>query len=145
MTLDDSVPHRWFDLAAEHDHRSGEWPRVDGEWPSAGAGNATSDDLDQERSRLEAEIAAAKARTAAARHRIASNEAEIRTALRAEIAESQQRVVEMERQHGVALSMIRDSAKDEVARVLADARRQIADMQRHNPSTTVAETVAHVG
>lgn len=72
-----------------------------------------------ERARLVAEVAAANARTAAARERVAAREAEVRAALHAELVASRELLAEMERQHDVAIAMIRSAAQAEVERILA--------------------------
>ena len=91
------------------------WPPASNSWP----GDAP-DEVELERARLEAEIAATKAQAAAARRR----DTEIRAALHAEVVALQQRVAEMEQQHDMDLVQIREDAQAEVARILSDARRR---------------------
>ena len=86
----------------------------------------TLDDLDAERARLEAEIAAANARTAAAKDRAAARDAEVSAALHAELVASREELAEIERQHEVALAMVRTAAQAEVERILAVAHHPSA-------------------
>ena len=97
------------------------WPPAEDGWPAA-----QPDEFDRERSRLEAEIAVAKARTAVARHRVAQREAEVHAALRAEILDSQEQLAEMERDHESAVTAVREAARVEAARIIATAREQLA-------------------
>jgi L-rhamnose isomerase len=92
--------------------------------PHAADPDPSLDYVAAERARLEAEIAAAKARTAAAKERAASRELELRAALHTELVTSRESLAELERQHEVAIAMVRSAAKAEVERILADARRQ---------------------
>ena len=85
-------------------------------WP-----DVTRDELDAERVRLEAEIATAKSRAASARHRAALRDAEMRDALRAEIAASKESLTAMEREHDTTIAMVRGAAQAEVDRILAAA------------------------
>lgn len=84
------------------------------------------DELETERAGLEAEIAAARARTAAAKHRAAQRDAEMRAALRVELEASKDALADMEREHAVAIALVREAADVEVAEILAAARRQVA-------------------
>ena len=87
---------------------------------------------DPERLRLEAEIAAAKARAVAAREHTARRDAEIREALQAELAASREQLTSMEREHDAIVARVREAARLEVDRILAEARRQAAA----RPATT---------
>ena len=93
------------------------WPPASGSWP-----DSAFDELDVERSRLEAEIATAKARAAAARRR----DTQMRAAMHADVVVSQQRLAEMEREHDTTIATIREAAQAEVARILSEARREVA-------------------
>ena len=72
--------------------------------------------------RLEAEIAAARARVAIAKHR----SAEVSAALRAEILASQEQLAEMERAHAVEIAEIQAQARAESAELMATARLEAA-------------------
>lgn len=96
------------------------WPPAGDAWPAAPV-----DEYAIERQRLEAEIAAARARTAAARHRAAQREAEVQAALRAEILASQQQLAEMEREHEAAVAAVHEAARVEAAQIVAAARQQL--------------------
>lgn len=85
---------------------------------------ATADPLDEERTRLEAELAQAKERLLAAQHRAAKLDAEAKAALRAELAASRDVLAAMERDHAQALTAVRADADAEVERILATAREQ---------------------
>jgi len=76
--------------------------------------------------RLEMEIAAAKARTAAAKQRAAALDSEVQADMRQELVASRETVEEMERNHAVAVAMIRDAARAEADRILEAARQQAA-------------------
>lgn len=94
-------------------------------WPEA-----ARDELDVERPRLEAEIAAAKARAAAARDRTVRRDLEMRNALRDELIASQESLAEIERQHEADVAKIREVARAEAQRILAEVRDQIAASAR---------------
>lgn len=79
-----------------------------------------------ERARLEAEILAAKARTAAAQHRLADRTAEVRAALRAEVAKVQQELAELERLHLADVESVREAGRNEAGRLIAEARAEVA-------------------
>jgi|GEM_PF-3592464 len=80
-------------------------------------------DLAVERNRLQSEIDTAKARAAAARERAAARELELRAVIHAEIVASRESIAEMERQHEMAIAMVRSAAQAEVERILAEAHR----------------------
>ncbi len=88
-----------------------------------------SSEFEVERSRLEAEILVARTRTATARRRLFERD----EALRAEVAASQQDLAEIEREHEAAVHALREDALSEVARIIAEARRSVAD----RPATDV--------
>jgi hypothetical protein len=101
------------------------------------------DDLEQQRPRLEGEIAAAKARTAAARERAAARDAEVRAALRAELVASKESVAEIERDCDITIANIRKAAQIEVERILAEAW-QLTTHQPGIPATPEQRGVKHV-
>lgn len=86
---------------------------------------SVGDDAHEHR-RLETEIAAAKARTAAAKERAAAIESEVQADMRRELVASRETVEEMERNHAVAVAMIRDAAQAEADRILEEARQHAA-------------------
>jgi hypothetical protein len=90
-------------------------------------------ELDRQRARLEAEIVAAKTRAAAARQRAVERDTEVRAALKVEVEAAQARLADMERQHQVAVGMLRDAARGEVERILAEAREHIAAFRGEVP------------
>jgi hypothetical protein len=90
--------------------------------------NGAVDPLEEERARLESDIAMAKARLFAAKHAAAQLDAETKQALRAELASSRDDLANLERQHADSVRAIRQQASDEVDRILADARREAADI-----------------
>jgi len=92
-----------------------------------------------ERDRLRAEIAAAKARADAARQRSAAREAELRAVLQAELAESRERLAALEREHDATVASIREEARAEVERILAQARDQVALRSTDVPPGEVAD------
>jgi hypothetical protein len=93
-------------------------------------GHVMDDDLLQERHRLETEIAAAKARAAIARDRTANRDRDMRAALKIEVEESQARLAELERQHQVAVEMLREATQAEVERILSEARRHAITIEQ---------------
>jgi hypothetical protein len=99
-----------------------EWPPAVGSWP-----HSEMDEIEMERSQLEADIASARALAAAARLRIVDRDAELRAALHTELVASQQHLAEMERQQELTVAFVREAAQAEVDRILAEARRQIED------------------
>ena len=108
--------------------------------PAVAVNAPAADDFDAERSRLEAEIAAAKARAIAARERAAQREAELRAALQAEIAASREELSALEREHDLTVARVRDEANAEVERILAEARRQAA-----REATASSDPLANAG
>ena len=97
------------------------WPVPDDDWADTEA-----NELAREQARLEAEIAAAKARTAAAMHRAATTDADAKAILREELLTAKRELADLERQHETTVAMIRQAAQDEVERILAAARAQAA-------------------
>ena len=93
------------------------------EWLAAASAEAGMDDVEVERARLERELAEAKDRIEAA-HRRATD---LRAALQAEVLASQAHLAELDRQHLVAMAMVRDTANAEAARIVAEARCHAAD------------------
>jgi hypothetical protein len=90
--------------------------------------NGAVDPLEEERARLETDIAVAKARLFAAKHAAAELDAQTKQALRAELALSRDDLAALETQHADSVRAIRQQASDEVDRIRADARRQAADI-----------------
>ena len=90
--------------------------------------NGAVDPLEEERARLETDIAMAKARLFAAKHAAAELDAQTKQALRAELASSRDDLADLERRHADAVLAIRQQASDEVDRIFADARSQAADI-----------------
>jgi hypothetical protein len=102
-----------------HPERDDEhWPPMVDSWLEP-----ERDKLNEERSRLEREIAAAKARAEAARRRTALREEDMRASMRAELSAAQQALADMERQHEATLAMVKSTAQAEIDRILAEARR----------------------
>ncbi len=100
-------------------------PDADPVWlPAAHANSPTfaPDEFEAERSRLEAEISTVKSRAVAAR-RLAPG---VHATLHAEVIAAQDALAEMERQHGIDIASIREAARVEVARILSEARQQVA-------------------
>ena len=111
-------------------------------WPPATVSSwpvVAEHELEMERSRLEAEIAAAKARTMAARH----YDSVMRAALHAEVVASQAALAEMESQHEVSVAQIRETAQAKAARILSEAR-QHATRSRGSASGPNTESGSHV-
>jgi hypothetical protein len=116
--------------AAERAVESGALTRRAMSWPASsdvdGLDSAGVDPEALEVARLEAEIAAAKARAATARMTAANRAAEIRTALRDDLAASQQQLADMERENEATVERIRREADDEAAQLLTDAEERSA-------------------
>jgi hypothetical protein len=91
-----------------------------------GVSNGVMSNFEDEQARLQAEIATANERTTAARLRIAEHDAKGRAALRAELESTRERLVEMERVHRDAVTVVRDSTKAEIDRILAEAQQRAA-------------------
>lgn len=123
-----SSSHEWIpELSLADDPPDSPEPRgrgADAFWPPAAVSSwpGAHNELEMERSRLEAEIAAAKARTLAAQH----HDSVMRAALHEEVVASQQSLAEMERQHDAVIGSIREVAQTEAARILLEARQQVA-------------------
>jgi DNA-directed RNA polymerase subunit F len=88
--------------------------------------DAAPDAVDEQRSRLEAELAAAQARKLAAQERATELNAHAKDQLRDELASSRTTLAEIERQHAETIADVRDSAQVHIDRILADAHRQAA-------------------
>jgi len=99
------------------------WLPAEGPRPPA-VDKPAAADIGVERSRLEAEIAAVKARAVAARERAARRDTEMREALQAELAASRERLTSMERDHDAMVAEVRAAARREVERILSEGRRQ---------------------
>jgi hypothetical protein len=84
------------------------------------------DPVEEERSRLEADIADAKARLLAAQHAAAQLDAQTKQAIRAELAESREDLAELDRRHAESVRRVRDEAAVEVERILSAARATAA-------------------
>ncbi len=110
------------------------WPPTNGTPINGDAVNHTVDGADAERASLQAELAAAKERIVRARNRAEAREAEVREALRAEIASTRDILAQIERQYREAVSMIQFPARREVERVLAEARQVAAGATVWAPS-----------
>jgi hypothetical protein len=80
--------------------------------------------VEEQRARLEADLAAATARLLAARHRAAELDAAAKERIRAELASSRETLAEIDRQHEETIALVRRNAQAEVERILADARRR---------------------
>ncbi|HSL74719.1 MAG TPA: hypothetical protein VK853_09630 [Ilumatobacteraceae bacterium] len=87
------------------------------------------DPVEEERVRLETEIAVAKARLLAAQHAAAQRDAESKQALRQELSASRDQLAELERTHESAVREVREAASSEVERLLAAAHRQAAEIE----------------
>ncbi len=105
--------------------------------PSAdvGAADRSFGEIDDERARLEAELASASARVAAAHQRLAVRDAEMRATLRAELVASKDTLARMEREYEMAIAMVRQAGRDEADRLRAAARQAIAQRSLGRPST----------
>ncbi len=113
-------------LATAPDDR---WKQEAPLWASAAAGEWHKPEVDEfeaERLRLEAGIEAANERIAVARHRSEQRDVDLNAALRAELVASQECLAEMEREQDMTVEMVRAAARDEVERILAEARQQVA-------------------
>jgi cell division septum initiation protein DivIVA len=109
-----------------------QWPVPDDDWADTEA-----NELAREQARLEAEIAAAKARTAAAMHRAATSDADAKAMLREELLTAKRELADLERQHETTVAMIRQAAQDEVERILSVARDQAKRIAGGNGSDRV--------
>jgi hypothetical protein len=100
---------------------------MNGHVTNGDAGRVPVEAVEEQRARLEADLAAAKARLLAARHRAAELDASAKEQMRAELAASREALAEMERQHAETIALVRRNAQTEVERILADARRRSGD------------------
>jgi hypothetical protein len=96
--------------------------------PSALRFNGAVDPIEEERARLETDIALAKARLLTAKGAAAQLDAETKQALRAELALSREQLADVDRRHAESVEAIRAAAAGEVERVLADARRRVDEL-----------------
>jgi hypothetical protein len=106
------------DLVMEHDGGSADaaaerWPSIDEPWPDAAA-----DEFEEQRARLQVDIAAQQQRLAAARHAAAARDAEMRTALRNALVEVRAQLTEMERAHDERLVALREATAAQVRQIL---------------------------
>jgi hypothetical protein len=83
--------------------------------------------IEEQRARLEADLAAAKARLLAAQHRAADLDAAAKEQLRSELAVSRETLAEIDRQHAETIALVQRNAQAEVDRILADARRRAGE------------------
>jgi hypothetical protein len=93
----------------------------------AASHGASFEAIEEQRARLEADLAAAKARLLAAKHRAAELDASAKEQLRAELEASRQTLAEIDRQHEETIALVRRNAHTEVDRILADARRRAGE------------------
>lgn len=80
--------------------------------------------IEEQRARLESDLAAATARKLAAQARAARLDADAKELLRVELAASRETLAEIEKQHTETISLVRRNAQAEVDRILADAHRR---------------------
>lgn len=93
--------------------------------PSRAADNGVSvEAIEEQRARLDADIASATARKLSAQHRAAQLDAEAKELLRAELASSRDMLAEIERLHAQTIELVRSNAQAEVERILSDAHRR---------------------
>lgn len=88
---------------------------------------ASIEAIEEQRARLAADLAAAKARLLAAKHRAAELDASAKEQMRAELEASRQTLAEIDRQHEETIALVRRNAQTEVERILADARRRAGE------------------
>lgn len=88
---------------------------------------ASVDAIEEQRVRLEADVAAAQARLLAARHRAAELDASAKEQMRAALEASRETLAEIDRQHEETIALVRRNAQTEVERILADARRRAGE------------------
>ena len=88
--------------------------------------DAVPDIVDEQRLKLEADLAAANARKLAAQQRAIDLDGHAKEQLRLELASSRTTLAEIERQHAETIADVRDSSQVHIDRILADARRQAA-------------------
>lgn len=87
--------------------------------------NGHAPSLDDQRARLEAEIAAARARVVAATERTRQREADARRAMRTEVEATQRLILELEERHREALALVAETAELEIARLRAEHEASI--------------------
>jgi hypothetical protein len=86
--------------------------------------NGAVDPVEEERARLETEIAVAKARLLSAQHQAAQLDAETKQTLRAELAASRDTLAALDHQHAEAVRLVRDRSERQVEQILTDARAE---------------------
>jgi septal ring factor EnvC (AmiA/AmiB activator) len=91
--------------------------------------NGAVDPIDDERARLDAELAAARARLFAAKHAEAEIDARTKQALREELSASRARLAELEAVHAADVDALRRRARDEAEAIVADARRRAEEIE----------------
>jgi hypothetical protein len=97
---------------------------LDADTGSIAPNGVTVEAIEEQRARLEADLATATARKLAAQHRAAQLDAEAKELLRVELAASRETLAEIERQHAETIALVRHNAQVEVDRILADAHRR---------------------
>jgi hypothetical protein len=86
--------------------------------------NGAVDPVEEERARLETDIAVAKARLLAAQHQAAQLDAQTKQTIRAELAASRDTLAALDRQYAEAVRAVRDRADREIEQILTDARAE---------------------
>ena len=104
--------------------------------------DAVPDTVDEQRLKLEAELAAANARKLAAQQRAIELDVHAKEQLRLELASSRTTLAEIERQHAETIADVRDSAQVYVDQILADARRHAAVSSVDEAASGSAESEA---
>jgi hypothetical protein len=113
-------------------------PATNGDSPNGAASHGLSvEAIEEQRARLEADLAAAKARLLAAQHRAAELDASAKEQLRSELAASRETLAEIDRQHAETIALVRRNAQAEVDRILADARRRAGEAGLTDESAVV--------
>lgn len=103
-------------------------PAPNGQVMNGVASHAASvEAIEEQRARLEAELAAAKARLLAAKHRAAELDAAVKERMRAELEASRETLAEIDRQHDETIALVRRNAQTEVERIRAAARRRAGE------------------
>lgn len=99
---------------------------VTNDWPYHSNPEFEVPGMEEQRARLEADIASARARTATARHRAALRDVDVRAALRTELDASRQALAAMEHEYETMMATVREGARIEVERIVAEARLRAA-------------------
>jgi molybdopterin-guanine dinucleotide biosynthesis protein len=84
--------------------------------------NGAADPVEEERARLETDIAVAKARLLAAQHQAAQLDAQTKQTMRAELAASRETLAALDHRHAEAVRLVRERADREIEQILTDAR-----------------------